>query len=128
MVNGAAVANGLSEAFGFNELGKAIGDRDALGVAVAAAGFLPAGKVARRSGDAAELILKYVGDDAVPIINEAGDLILQSKNGLREIRFDFRNPAPHKSPHVHVIEYKNVKNKKLETFNKRVYPSDVPNH
>ncbi len=70
--------------------------------------------------------MKHVGDDATGFLNEAGDLILQSKNGLREVRFDFNNPSPHKSPHVHVIEYKQVKNKKVETRNDRVYPNDVP--
>lgn len=125
-LNFGAALNAASEAFGTNELGAALGSGSVSGVAFAAAGFLPVGKLARRGSDAAQLILKHVGDDAVGFLNEAGDLILQSKNGLREVRFDFNNPAPHKSPHVHVIEYKTVKNNKAVTRNDRVYPRDVP--
>lgn len=109
-----------------NELGQRIDARDAGGVALAAAGFLPAGKIARRSSDAFDLIMRHVGDNATAMLNEAGDLILQSKSGLKEVRFDFNNPSPHRSPHVHVIEYKRVKNNKVETRNDRVYPNDVP--
>ena len=89
-------------------------------------GVLPIGKVARRGGDAFDAIMRHVGDDASAMLNEAGDLILQSRNGMKEVRFDFNNPAPHASPHVHVIEYKQVKNKKVETRNDRIYPNDVP--
>ena len=87
---------------------------------------MPVGKVVGKGDDAFRLILKYVGDDAKPIINEAGDLILQSQDELREVRFDFNRPAPHSSPHTHVIEYERVGNKKVEVRNDRVYPSDVP--
>lgn len=122
----AAAANAASEALGTNALGAAIGDGSLGGTALAAAGFLPIGKVARRGGDAFDAIMRHVGDDASAMLNEAGDLILQSRNGMKEVRFDFNNPAPHASPHVHVIEYKQVKNKKVETRNDRIYPNDVP--
>jgi len=60
------------------------------------------------------------------ITNEFGDTIIQSKDGLREIRFDFNHTAPHANPHTHLIEYKMVKNKKVEVVNKRIYPDGVP--
>ncbi|MGH7659201.1 MAG: RHS repeat-associated core domain-containing protein [Gemmatimonadales bacterium] len=125
VLNAAAAANGLSEALGTNELGRAVGDGDIGGMLVAGAGFLPVGRIAGKGDDAFRVIMQHVGSDAKAITNEAGDLILQSADEMREIRFDFNNHAPHRSPHVHVIEYKNVKNRKVETRNDRVFPRDV---
>jgi len=68
----------------------------------------------------------WIGKDAKVITNEFGDTIIQSKDGLREIRFDFNHTAPHANPHTHLIEYKMVKNKKVEVVNKRIYPDGVP--
>jgi hypothetical protein len=126
VLNGAAGLNAAAEVSGVNDLGRAIGEGNALGVGVALAGMLPVGRVASKADNAAGLILKYLGDDATAMVNETGDLILQAKNGLREVRFDVNKTHPHKSPHVHVIEYKQVKNQKVEVYNKRVYPADVP--
>jgi len=51
--------------------------------------------------------------------------VIESKDGLRQVRFDFKDPSPHANPHVHVIEYKNVKNKKQKIFDQPIYPKDV---
>ena len=72
------------------------------------------------------LIVDHVGDDARAFLNGAGDLVVQSSDEMREVRFDINHPAPHQSPHAHVIEYERVKNRKVEVRNDRIYPSDVP--
>lgn len=76
-------------------------------------------------GNLGDDISKWLGKDAKVITNEAGDRVIQSADGLREIRFDFNRPYPHKNPHTHLIEYKKVKNKKVEIRNKRIYPKGV---
>lgn len=47
----------------------------------------------------------YIGAGGKAFRNDAGDLIIQSRNGLREVRFDINNPAPHTMQHTHIIEY-----------------------
>lgn len=56
-------------------------------------------------------VTKWLGKDAKVITNEFGDTLVESADGLRQIRFDFNHPYPHKNPHTHLIEYKWVKNK-----------------
>ncbi len=129
LLNLSAGLNAASEAMGFNDLGAAIGRGDVLGTAVAAAGVLPVGKAGRavrgaRSAATSKTvddIMRYLGDDAFVKFNDFGDLIVSSKNGLREIRFDFNNFAPHHGPHLHVIEYVAKKNKKERVFNERIF-------
>jgi len=70
-------------------------------------------------------VSRWLGKDAKVITNDAGDTIIQSADGLREIRFDFNHTYPHKNPHTHLIEYKMVKNKKVEITNRRIYPAGV---
>jgi hypothetical protein len=109
-----------------NELGGAVADGSAVRTGVALAGMLPLGRVAGKADDAFGLIVKYVGEDAVGQLNKHGDLILESKDGLRQVRFDVNHPQPHRSPHAHVVEYRNTKNGKERIYNERVYPRDVP--
>lgn len=59
--------------------------------------------------------------------NEAGDLVMESADGLKKIRFDINRPAPHKNPHSHVEIFKKVKNKKVPVEKSGpIYPKDVP--
>jgi RHS repeat-associated protein len=67
-------------------------------------------------------IEKYLGPGSRGFKNKAGDLILQSKNGLREVRFDYRNFNPHDRPHIHVINYLNKARKDKLIINKRIFP------
>ena len=70
----------------------------------------------------------YLGEDIRVKTTKSGeDMILQSKDGMREIRFDYNDPSPHVDPHIHVIEYKQVKNTKTEVRNKRIFPSKSSN-
>ena len=66
-------------------------------------------------------VRRFIGPGGRAFRNEAGDLVVQSRDEIREVRFDFNNPYPHWTPHVHVIEYERVKNEKEEIFNERVY-------
>ena len=84
-----------------------------------------AGRGFDKVGDAGTAIVKWLGKDARMIKNAAGDTIIQSADGLREIRFDFAHPAPHVNPHTHIIEYKVVRGRKVEVVNKRIYPDGV---
>ncbi len=70
-------------------------------------------------------VSRWLGKDAKVVKTPTGDIIVQSADELREIRFDFNRTYPHKNPHTHVIEYKMVKNKKVEIMNRRIYPSGV---
>jgi hypothetical protein len=66
-------------------------------------------------------IVEWLGPNSKKIINENGDVIFQSGNGLKEIRFDINNFLPHDKPHIHLIEYINVKNKKIKTIDERFF-------
>jgi hypothetical protein len=47
-------------------------------------------------------ISDWLGKGARFIKNEAGDSVFLSKDGLRRVRFDFKNPSPHHNLHAHV--------------------------
>jgi hypothetical protein len=64
---------------------------------------------------------EFVGGDARAMHNEAGDLIIESKDGLRQIRFDLKNPSPHAEPHVHIVRFQRVRNGKEIDKNVRVF-------
>jgi hypothetical protein len=66
-------------------------------------------------------VMEWLGPNSRAIINEAKDAIFQSNDGLREIRFDFNNPSPHKKPHIHLIEYTIKNNKKVPKVNLRFF-------
>ena len=67
-------------------------------------------------------IEKYLGPGSRAIKNEAGDLILVSKDGAKRVRFDVNRPYPHESPHAHVDELINGEWVKSG----QIYPTDVP--
>lgn len=94
------------------------------GVTISTRGFkrASADNLIRNVGDD---VTKWLGKDAKVITNEFGDTLIESADGLRQIRFDFKHPYPHKNPHAHLIEYKWVKNKKVEISNQRIYVQGV---
>ena len=65
---------------------------------------------------------KWVGTAPRGFRNNADDFILESQDGLRQIRFDFNRATPHTNPHIHVIEYSIEKNRKIEEINRRIFP------
>lgn len=64
----------------------------------------------------------WLGSNVRTITNRAGDKVFLSDDGLRRIRFDIRNPAPHTSPHAHVEEFVNGRWVKSGP----IFPRDVP--
>ncbi len=82
--------------------------------------------VAREKIDKAiDFIETFVGKGAKALKNKSGDLMIQSKDGLKEVRIDLKNPAPHKNPHTHIVEYQQSGYKKKKMRDERIYPSDV---
>lgn len=71
---------------------------------------------------------EWLGEGTKLLRNEAGDPILLSKDGLRKVRFDFKNPEPHEFPHMH-LEQK-INNKWEDVVGSegipQIYPKDVP--
>ncbi len=102
--------------------GEALGNVTA-GVVEAVAGTKGATKLnsIRKVSNAKKAIKGYLGKGSTGKLNSSGDLILQSSDKLKQVRFDFNNPSPHKNKHTHVIKYKKVKNKKVETDNERIF-------
>ncbi|QVL55809.1 MAG: hypothetical protein KFB95_00980 [Simkaniaceae bacterium] len=70
-------------------------------------------------------IKNFLGKESRAFYNEAGDIVIESKDGLRQFRVDMLSTKPHKNPHSHVIRYRTEKNKKGKLDNKRVFPKDV---
>ncbi len=68
---------------------------------------------------------QFIGGTGRAFRNDADDLVVQSEDGTREIRFDFNRTRPHRNPHVHVIKYKRLKNNKRKVEEERIWPSDV---
>lgn len=64
----------------------------------------------------------WLGPNVRTITNRAGDKVFLSDDGLRRIRFDINNPAPHTSPHAHVEELINGRWVKSGP----IFPRDVP--
>lgn len=67
----------------------------------------------------------FLGKDSRAFKNIHGDLLIESKDGLRQFRMDINNVTPHKNPHTHLIEYEMRKGRKFEIMNERNYPIDV---
>jgi hypothetical protein len=78
-------------------------------------------KYSSKVTDVGNAIKDWLGSNSGAITNKAGDLIFQSKNGLREIRFDFKNFLPHNKQHIHLIEFKMKKNKKIKLLDERYF-------
>lgn len=72
-----------------------------------------------------EKLETFLGKDSRLFKNSHGDLLIESKNGLRQFRMDLNHPKPHPNPHTHLIEYEMKKNRKIEIFNERIYPIDI---
>jgi RHS repeat-associated protein len=99
------------------------GKSGAPGEATAAQGGAPGG--AAKEG--ADLIGRYLGPGARASRNKAGDLVVESADGAKKVRFDIKRPAPHSNPHAHVEEFTTVKNKSVPTYKSGpIYPKDVP--
>ncbi len=67
---------------------------------------------------------EWMGNGGKVITNRSGDKVFMSKDGARKLRFDIKNPAPHKSPHMHIERLRGTKWKEID----RIYPKDVPPH
>ena len=65
-------------------------------------------------------IVEWLGADFRFIRNDNDDIVLVSADNIRKVRFDFKEPHPHKSPHMHVERYENG-----DWVSERVYPFDV---
>ncbi len=70
-------------------------------------------------------IERFVGKNPKVFYNKAGDIVVESKDGLRQFRIDLLQTKPHKNPHSHLIRYTPIKNKKIKDWDKRIYPRDV---
>ena len=91
-------------------------------------GFVTDNTVARlgdRNIRVIEQIETFIGKESRAFYNKAGDIIIESKDGLRQFRIDFLRTKPHKNPHSHVIRYEKMKNHKEEAVNKRVFPKGL---
>lgn len=89
---------------------------------------------AKKAGEiqnGADLIESYLGKGYTRTESTAGEAIWISADKTKKVRFDIFHPHPHSSPHAHVVEYKRVKNKMVETAKSKkmsgpIYPTDVP--
>ncbi len=70
---------------------------------------------------AGEAAKRFLGDGYRTITNRAGDKIFMSKDGLRKIRFDFRNPHGD-LPHVHLEVFRNGRWRDAISGVHRLYP------
>jgi hypothetical protein len=70
-------------------------------------------------------IEKFLGKESRAFYNEAGDIVIESKDGLRQFRIDLIKTKPHKNPHSHVILYETNKNKKIKLIDERIFPKGV---
>lgn len=72
----------------------------------------------------AEKINEWLGAGTKMVKNKASDPVFLSQDGLKRVRFDFNNPAPHSNPHGHIEKLINGK------WNKSgpIYPTDVPHN
>src|SRR5690554_6659551 len=83
-------------------------------------------RVAAKTGsslvdDVAKHAKSWLGKDYKVITNKAGDNIFMSKDGLRKMRFDIKNPHGDK-PHLHLEIFKNGKWRDAIPGNHRIYP------
>jgi len=67
----------------------------------------------------------FVGKNPKVFYNKAGDIVVESKDGLRQFRIDLLRTKPHKNPHSHVVLYEMEKNNKIEAVNKRIFPKGL---
>ena len=87
--------------------GKAVQAEQAAGKAVTGAAVEQ--KIANASSsvqETAKSVKQWLGKGSRMIINDNGDLVLMSKDGLRKMRFDVKNPHGY-PPHMHLEVFKN---------------------
>lgn len=82
-------------------------------------------KLADRNVRAIKQIENFVGKESRAFYNQAGDIIIESKDGLRQFRIDLIRTKPHKNPHSHVVVFENFKNFKRQDKNIRVFPKGL---
>ena len=51
---------------------------------------------------AADDIYNWLGDDAIPDRNDAGDFFVRNAENTKRFRFDYNDPSPHEDPHMHL--------------------------
>jgi len=71
--------------------------------------------------DAAQASKRFLGDGYRTITNKAGDEIFMSKDGLRKMRFDFKNTQGD-LPHVHLEVFRNGRWRDAIPGTHRIYP------
>jgi|GEM_PF-5794270 len=67
----------------------------------------------------------YVGQNARLFRNTHGDLLIESNDGLRQLRLDLNHFSPHKNPHIHLVKFKIKNGSKVEIANERIFPIDA---
>jgi len=83
--------------------------------------------VAKNVSKGVQIVEDLVGPNAKATVNEAGDLIIESDNGLTKVRIDINKTVPHKNPHAHVEVFEHIKNRKVPVQRSGpIYPKDVP--
>jgi hypothetical protein len=80
-----------------------------------------AGKTGGLVDDVAKNAKSWLGKDYKAVTNKAGDNIFMSKDGLRKMRFDIKNPHGD-APHIHLEIFKNGKWKDAIPGAHRIYP------
>ena len=83
-------------------------------------------KAPTRVDDLSRGIRDWLGNGTRVIKNKSGDTVFVSQDGLRKVRFDINNPAPHNSPHVHFERFVNGKWKPVNPNMSQIYPFNVP--
>ena len=82
-------------------------------------------KISQKNHGIAKMLENYLGRDSKAFHNNCKDLIIESKDGMKQFRIDMNHTFPHKNPHSHLIEYEAKKGRKFELLNERIYPKDV---
>jgi len=75
----------------------------------------------RSIDDALAQSRQFLGKDFRAITNKAGDSVFLSKDGLKKMRFDVRNPG-NDAPHVHIEVLRNNKWRDAIPGTHRIYP------
>jgi RHS repeat-associated protein len=111
-------ASGYAVAEALKEYPKELAQLALTGVA----GELVAARAGSHVAEAGKKIESWLGPGAKAIKNDAGDLVMVSRDGTRRVRFDVNRPYPHESPHGHVEELVDGRWQKSGP----VFPNDVP--
>ncbi|MDD5518964.1 MAG: hypothetical protein PHV98_06410 [Candidatus Omnitrophica bacterium] len=96
-----SVDEGLNQGVEYNkpgEVGKGKGEKEKEKEKEATKGV----GIKQKIKDIIDKIRDFLGKDAKVRKNKNGDVVLISNDGKRRVRFDVKNPSPHKDPHVHI--------------------------